>query len=70
MQNYLDNYVSAKIEIAFIPQVPKSLIPQTQKYTINFSQVLIVSGELFWENDRIILLRHHLKTITENTKDY
>lgn len=23
----------------------------------------IVSGELFWGNDRIILLRHHLKTI-------
>ncbi|MGK7950965.1 MAG: 2-hydroxychromene-2-carboxylate isomerase [Xenococcaceae cyanobacterium] len=30
----------------------------------------IVSGELFWGNDRIVLLRHHLQTITESTKDY
>ena len=30
----------------------------------------IVSGELFWENDRVILLRHYLQTITESTKDY
>lgn len=30
----------------------------------------IVSGELFWGNDRIVLLRHYLQTITESTKDY